>query len=71
MTDRRIDPDSAIAGFEKPGQITDAYVDLRASPNGPRDRQLLLGETVAILGSSQQHSYVRVEKDGYIGPASR
>ena len=67
MTDRRIHPDPTLAKTETPGQIAIAHVDLCASPMGPRDRQLLLGETVTVLGTSQQHSYVRANKDGYVG----
>ena len=71
MTDRRSDPDPTIAVSETAGQITAAHVDLLARPDGPRDRQLLLGEAVTILGSHQQHRYVRAEKDGYIGFIAR
>lgn len=67
MTDRRVDPDPTVANSETPGQIAVAHVNLYASPNGARDRQLLLGDAVTILGTSQQHSYVRSQKDGYIG----
>lgn len=70
MTDRRVDPDPTVARSETPGQIIVAHVDLCASPNGTRDRQLLLGEAVTVLGKSRQHSYVRAEKDGYIGYVS-
>ena len=67
MTDRRVDPDPTIGKTETLGQIAIAHTDLRASPMGPRDRQLLLGETVTIMGTNQHHSYVRANKDGYIG----
>ena len=67
MTDRRLVPDQTLVTCEIPGQISVAHADLRARPMGPRDRQLLLGEDVTILGTSQQHSYVRAEKDGYVG----
>lgn len=67
MTDRRVTPDPARVTTDTPGQIAWPHVDLLAHPAGPRDRQLLLGEAVTILGSNQQHSYIRSEKDGYIG----
>jgi cell wall-associated NlpC family hydrolase len=68
MTDRRVTPDPAIAKIEtNKGQIGWAHVDLLARPAGPRDRQLLLGEAVTILGAQHDHSYVRAEKDGYLG----
>lgn len=67
MTDRRSVPDPTIAHSETPGQIISPYVDLLASPNGARDRQILLGEAVTVLGTTGQHSYVRAEKDQYLG----
>lgn len=42
-------------------------VDLRAAPNGPRDRQLLLGATVRVFESREGWSFIRAERDGYVG----
>lgn len=67
MTDARVTPDPAIAKTSKAGQIGWADVDLLRHPNGPRDRQLLLGDAVTILGSRDDHIYVQAEKDGYVG----
>ena len=67
MTDRRETPDLTVAKSSSPREITAACVDLCASPNGPRDRQLLLGDALELLGTLQQHSYVRSQKDNYLG----
>ena len=67
MTDRRETPDLTVAKSSSPREITAACVDLCASPNGPRDRQLLLGDALELLGTLQQHCYVRSQKDNYLG----
>lgn len=50
-----------------PAQITTPHADILARPNGPRDRQLLLGDPLTVLGSRDGHSYIRSDKDGYVG----
>ncbi len=42
-------------------------IDLRRNPNGPRDRQLLYGDTISV--DTEQDGWVQVtsEKDGYRG----
>ena len=67
MTDRRSTPDPALVDGTTPAQITSAHADLLARPGGPRDRQLLLGDPVTVLGHIDGHSYVRSDKDGYVG----
>ena len=67
MTDRRTTPDPALVDGMTPARITSAHADLLARPNGPRDRQLLLGDPVTVLGSRDDHSYIRSDKDGYVG----
>lgn len=42
-------------------------VDLLRSPDGPRDRQLLCGESVEILDALQDWQHIRATKDGYTG----
>ena len=42
-------------------------VDLLRAPDGPRDRQLLCGETVEVLNQTQDWHHVRAAKDGYQG----
>lgn len=67
MSDRRTHPDAGAAGPETPAQILLPHVDLLARPDGPRDRQLLLGEAVTVLGQSGDYAYLRADKDGYRG----
>lgn len=67
MADRRVTPDPTIARENTPARIVHPVVDLRRSEGGARDRQLLLGEEVTVLGRSGDHDYVRASKDGYHG----
>ncbi len=47
--------------------ITRPIVDLRESPDGMRDRQLLLGAQVRVFEAQNGWSFVRSERDGYVG----
>jgi cell wall-associated NlpC family hydrolase len=67
VSDPRLTPDPAIATQDKPAQITRPVVDLCRSPSGPRDRQLLFGDSLRVLNTTAGWSYVRAEKDGYCG----
>ena len=67
MTDRRLWPDRDWMMTEDPGSIALPVADLLAQPNGPRDRQLVFGETVSILGIRDGVAHVRAKKDGYHG----
>lgn len=67
MTDPRVTPDPAKVSLREPAQIALPVVDLRRSPDGPRDRQLLFGETVMNLGGDAFWRYVQADKDGYCG----
>lgn len=67
MSDRRTTPDPALVDGTTPAQIAAPLTDLLARPNGPRDRQLLMGDPVTVLGHRDGHSYIRSDKDGYIG----
>ena len=42
-------------------------VDLCASPEGPRDRQLLRGETFLVVDLSEGSAFGFAQKDGYVG----
>jgi cell wall-associated NlpC family hydrolase len=42
-------------------------VDLLSRPDGPRDRQLLLGDAVTVIDRDQGHAFVLAAKDGYCG----
>lgn len=67
MTDRRLSPDRGWMMTEDPGSIAVPVADLLAKPDGPRDRQLVFGETVSILGIRDGIAHVRAKKDGYHG----
>ncbi len=67
MTDRRTTPNPAWVDSDAPAQIGAAMTDLLDAPNGTRDRQLIYGDPVTVLGARDGHSYVRSDKDGYIG----
>lgn len=49
------------------GQIIRPLSDLLRSPDGPRDRQLMLGDIVRILSEAEGYCRVRTDKDGYEG----
>ncbi len=50
-----------------PMQIGVPLVDLLRSPEGPRDRQLLLGDPVDVLERHHGAAFVQSQKDGYVG----
>lgn len=67
MTDPRTTPDPSMIDRDDPAQVIVPIADLNRSPSGPRDRQLLLGDRVQVLGVSGEWSLIRSEKDGYCG----
>lgn len=67
MSDRRVTPDPELVDGTRPARIGVSSTDLLASPNGPRDRQLLYGDPVTVLGHKNGHSYIRSDKDDYVG----
>lgn len=71
MNDRRSSPDPARIDRSEPAGIKVPVADLLARPDGPRDRQLLYGEEVTILGLERDHAYVRASRDGYHGFVAR
>ena len=48
-------------------QIAVPLVDLLRAPNGPRERQLWLGETFTVIDSDGSHAFGFAQKDGYCG----
>lgn len=42
-------------------------VDLRARPNGPRDRQLPLGAALTVIDRQARWVFVQAQRDGYCG----
>lgn len=67
MTDRRSTPDPHLVLLEEAAQISVPVTDLNRQIDGPRDRQLLLGDPVTVLNRMDGHALVRSEKDGYCG----
>jgi len=67
MTDRRTTPNPNLVDGMTPAQIGAPFADLRSHPGGLRDRQLLHGDPVTVLGHRDGCSYVRSDKDGYLG----
>jgi hypothetical protein len=48
-------------------QISAPLADLLRAPNGPRERQLWLGEGFIVVDRDQGHAFGFAEKDGYCG----
>ena len=67
MTDRRLHPDPKRITEKTAAQITLPVVDLNRSPDGPRDRQALLGEALTVLDRTDGTAYVQLTKDNYCG----
>ncbi len=81
MTDRRLTPaNGRVAALRLKGQVqADRFTegvprrvcvpvsDLRASPGGPRDRQLLYGEAVTVYEEGGGFALVEAARDGYVG----
>ncbi|TNF58594.1 MAG: NLP/P60 hydrolase [Rhodobacteraceae bacterium] len=67
MSDRRLTPHPDWASGAEAAAVAVPLADLLASPQGPRDRQLLLGEAVTVLGRRDGMAHLRAEKDGYHG----
>lgn len=67
MSDPRKTPNPDHLGTERTGQIAWPHVDLCRTPSGPRDRQLLAGASLIVLGQDDSHAYVKATQDGYIG----
>ncbi|XDA98552.1 NlpC/P60 family protein [Sulfitobacter sp. LCG007] len=67
MTDRRLTPDPQRIRTRIPARVTVPLADLCRVPGWPRDRQLLLGESVTVFDDADGWSYVQAGKDGYCG----
>ncbi len=48
-------------------RIIQPVIDLLRHPDGPRDRQLLFGDTVTVLDDQNGWSKISASKDGYTG----
>jgi cell wall-associated NlpC family hydrolase len=51
----------------KPARIGVPLVDLRRTPEGPRERQLLLGDAVTVIDRHKGWAFLQAAKDGYCG----
>ncbi|MGC1496237.1 MAG: NlpC/P60 family protein [Sulfitobacter sp.] len=67
MSDRRITPDPTFMTKSDEAQIVTPIADLCRAPSGPRDRQLIFGDTVVVLNDDAGWSYVQSDKDKYCG----
>jgi len=81
MTDRRLLPANgrvahlSLKGKMRAGiyvegewaRVDQPLTDLLARPDGPRDRQLLMGDRVLVLERTERHAFIRADKDGYCG----
>lgn len=50
-----------------PRQVKAPVTDLLRTPDGPRDRQLLLGDQVDVYDSVGEMRFVQARRDGYVG----
>ena len=67
MSDQRTTPDPAQITQRDPAQIVLAVSDLCRTPDGPRVRQLIFGDSVVVLNTRDGWCYVQADKDGYCG----
>ncbi len=59
--------DAATFTDGTPCRLIRPLTDLLARPHGPRDRQLLLGDSFTVIDQDQNHSFGFAAKDGYCG----
>ncbi|MDO5657597.1 MAG: NlpC/P60 family protein [Paracoccus sp. (in: a-proteobacteria)] len=50
-----------------PARIAAPLAELRAAPDGPRDRQLAFGADVTVIDAQGEHAFVQATADGYCG----
>ncbi|NNE53453.1 MAG: C40 family peptidase [Sulfitobacter sp.] len=67
MSDPRITPDPALMQRQERMQVDVPLTDLCRKPDGPRDRQLVYGDAITLLGTSKDWSYLQATRDGYCG----
>jgi|TARA_B110000908_G_C10261117_1_gene459341 hypothetical protein len=71
MTDPRSTPDPDLVTEQTLARIGVPLADLCRHAGQQRDRQVLLGERVTILGRTDAHFYVVTDKDHYVGYLDR
>lgn len=67
MTDPRTAPNPDLITEQTRARIAVPLADLNRHAGHKRDRQVLLGERVTILGRTDKYCYVVTEKDNYVG----
>ncbi|MEH6520785.1 C40 family peptidase [Sulfitobacter sp.] len=67
MSHPRLTPDKDRMPLKESAQIGRGVVSLLRKPNGPRDRQLLLGAEVTVFSREDGWAYVQSAADGYCG----
>lgn len=67
MSDPRLTPNPDLVTQQEVQQISVPICDLLRAPQGPRDRQLILGDIVTVLANMDGQSYVQAARDGYVG----
>ena len=67
MSDPRSTPDPALVTEETPASIIQPVADLCRRPGLPRERQVLMGEAVTVMGRKDGWCYLKAEKDGFCG----
>ena len=67
MNDSRLTPNPAYLSQSRAACVAVPFSDLCRSPNGRRDRQLLFGDAVTVLGAEDDWAYIQSQKDGYCG----
>jgi cell wall-associated NlpC family hydrolase len=68
MSDPRSTPDPDLVTQDNKARVVWPVADLnRHAGDAPRDRQILFGEQVTVLGQDGADSYVIAQKDGYVG----
>ena len=67
MNDPRSTPDPSLVVTQEPAQIVVPIEELLRAPQGARDRQLLLGDTVTVFNKQPEFALIRSDKDAYCG----
>ena len=67
MSDPRLTPDPAKVTESVPREIAVPVCDLLRTPDGKRDRQLLMGASVTLLSAQDGWAYVQSTRDNYVG----
>lgn len=67
MRDPRVTPDPDLLTLSEARQVAVPITDLRRTPGGARDRQLIYGDLVTVLHHAGDWCLVTAQKDGYCG----